>query len=272
MKRIAIVPTLCTLGNACCGFASIVYAAQFRQDVDPKVTAEYMHFFAISGWLIFAAMIFDMLDGYLARLSRTASNFGVQLDSLCDVISFGVAPGFLLIRLGSGIENRMMWDALLVIATLYMICAILRLARFNVYTSTDAKSHRSFLGLPSPAAAGCVASLAVMRYDVFDKYPWLAEDAVVSAVIHWVAPIGALAVALLMVSRVPYAHVAGRILGRRRHNFGQLMQLIVAVFAVILIRELALVLVFWLYAIIPPVRALVTHALHREAPQAVTSP
>lgn len=270
MRKIAIIPALCTLGNACCGFASIVYASRFRPD-HPEVAAEYLHFFAISGWLIFGAMVFDVLDGYLARVSKTASDFGAQLDSLCDAISFGVAPGFLLIRLGSGIQQVLVRDMLLVIATLYMICTILRLARFNVQTTVDPKSHKSFRGLPSPAAAGCIASLAVMRYDVFDRYRWLASDQVVSAIIHWVAPLGALTVAVLMVSRVPYVHLANQILRRRRHSFTQLVQLILAGFAIMLFRELALVLMFWSYALAGPLRLLWNRSLHREPAPAVSS-
>ena len=85
-KRIGILPTMLTLGNAVCGFAAIAYASKINS------SPETVEFFAISGWLIIAAMIFDSLDGYVARKSRTVSNFGAELDSLCDAISFGAAP------------------------------------------------------------------------------------------------------------------------------------------------------------------------------------
>src|SRR5262245_59844278 len=94
VKKIAILPTMLTLGNAVCGFASIAYASK----IDGK--PENAEFFAVSGWLIVAAMVFDALDGYVARLARTVSNFGAELDSLCDAISFGAAPAFLVLRLG----------------------------------------------------------------------------------------------------------------------------------------------------------------------------
>src|SRR5437879_2357709 len=108
-----------TLGNAVCGFAAIACANK----VDPS-NADTNNFFARSGWLIIAAMVFDALDGYVARLSRTASNFGAQLDSLCDAISFGVAPAFLVLKLGPTWETPQLHQIVSVIATLYMVCAI----------------------------------------------------------------------------------------------------------------------------------------------------
>src|SRR5207244_2409958 len=104
----------------------------------------------VAGALILAAMIFDALDGYAARLTRSASEFGGQLDSLCDAISFGLAPAFLLLRLRLQWQSPAVQQAIAVIAALYLVCAILRLARFNVENSPDPASHRRFKGLPSP--------------------------------------------------------------------------------------------------------------------------
>ena len=103
MKKIAIIPTLLTLGNGVCGFAAIACAGKMGQaGATPESDSFYL---ALGGWLVLAAMVFDALDGYIARLSRTASKFGGELDSLCDAISFGVAPAFLLLRLGPGWEQ-----------------------------------------------------------------------------------------------------------------------------------------------------------------------
>src|SRR5438128_500110 len=125
MKKIAIIPTLLTLGNAVCGLASMACASKIG-------SADGDLYFTLSGWLIIAAMLFDALDGYVARLSKSASDFGLQLDSLCDAISFGAAPAFLLLRLGPSSQPlARLHLALAVIAALYMVCAILRLARFN---------------------------------------------------------------------------------------------------------------------------------------------
>ncbi len=260
MKKIALIPTLCTLGNGCCGFAAIYFAARVTSH-RPEVASQAAY---ISGWLIFAAMLFDVLDGYLARLSRTASQFGAELDSLCDAISFGVAPAFLLIQIEAPLESksRLLWDAVLVIAALYMVCAILRLARFNVQTTLDAKSHRSFRGLPSPAAAGCVASLVLVHYD-FPTREWLTPNAVFTPIIEWVAPVATLAVAIMMVSRVPYPHLVSQILHRRR-SFRRLVQLIPLLVALYLLRELGVLLGFWLYAIAGPVLMLFSRLWRRE--------
>jgi CDP-diacylglycerol--serine O-phosphatidyltransferase len=263
MKRIAIIPTLCTLGNGVCGFASILCAA--RVNLAANLPVEWAYY--ISGWLILAAMVFDMLDGYLARRVRTTSQFGAELDSLCDVISFGIAPAFLLIRLGASFEGRLSRDLFFVVATLYLICVVLRLARFNAQTNLEAKSQRMFRGLPSPAAAGCIATLVVARYTIAD--PKMVPDETINPLIPWVAPLCASAVSLLMVSRVPYVHLTERLL-HRRQNFSRLVQVVVAVFAIILFRELALVVMFWLYAIAGPVQLLLNRRQAGATQLAVT--
>jgi CDP-diacylglycerol---serine O-phosphatidyltransferase len=266
-RRIAILPTLCTLCNAACGLGSLVFAAQLSlADSFERDTALY-----ISGCLIFLAMIFDLFDGFLARRMKTASNFGAELDSLCDAISFGAAPAFMLLQLGtgSGFEDRRVKEVFLLVGMLYMICAILRLARFNVHTDVDAKSHRSFVGLPSPAAGACIAALVVLRYNFIDSR--LLPDEILNPFLQWFAPAGAIFVALLMVSRVPYPHAANRIL-HRRFSFTRLVQIILAVFALVMFREFGVALAAWLYALLGPARLLLSRtgivALPETPPQA----
>src|SRR5256885_2329051 len=119
VKKIAIIPTLLTLGNGVCGFASVAFASKIDSADQSDV------YFTISAWFVVAAMLFDALDGYAARLSKSASEFGGQLDSLCDAISFGLAPAFLLLRLGREWESPLVRQSIAVIAALYMVCAIL---------------------------------------------------------------------------------------------------------------------------------------------------
>jgi CDP-diacylglycerol--serine O-phosphatidyltransferase len=270
VKKIAVVPTLLTLGNGVCGFAAIACANKIGTSVaegsDP--------YYALSGWLIIAAMVFDMLDGYVARLSKTASKFGGELDSLCDAISFGVAPAFLLLKLGPGWEPRPTLHQLLAgIATLYMVCTILRLARFNVENTPDPASHKRFRGLPSPGAAGCLASLSILRGELPQKLHELWREIDVNAVrqtvhqtVEVLAPVGALIVALLMVSAVPYPHVTKQVLRGRRH-VGHLIQVLLVALIVVLIRESALVLLFWIYALGVPLRNMALKSLrHQEVP------
>ena len=111
VKKIAVLPTLLTLGNGICGFIAITYASK----IIPGATTDEMTetYFAWAGWFILFAMLFDMLDGYVARLSKTASEFGGELDSLCDVVSFGVGPAFLLLKLGPDWDPNPFWHQVL---------------------------------------------------------------------------------------------------------------------------------------------------------------
>jgi CDP-diacylglycerol--serine O-phosphatidyltransferase len=208
-------------------------------------------------------MLFDMLDGYVARLSKTASDFGGELDSLCDVVSFGVTPAFLLLKLGPGWEPSALLHQLLAgIAALYFACTALRLARFNVANDTDPAAHKRFRGLPSPGAAGCIAALAILRGEfarsLADRIGTIDVPIAQEMIAHAVqiaAPIVALIVALLMVSNVPYPHVTGKIF-RGRKPIWHIIQVLMVAMILVLSHSLAPLLVFWVYAFIFPVRAL----------------
>jgi len=265
MKKIAILPTLLTLGNAVCGFSAIIVASWI--DGDP--TKE--DYFAYSAWLIVAAMLFDVLDGFVARLSRTASEFGGQLDSLCDAISFGAAPAFLILRLSQDWRDRsaLVYNAAVVIAVLFMVCVILRLARFNVENTPDPAGHRRFKGLPSPAGAGCIVSLAILRSLPPHNWAALSPGLMREVVTYW-APLGGLTLALLMVSRVSYPHLTKQVLRGRRH-YTYLLRIILVVFVLALAQQLALLIVFWGYALTFAVRHLIILAQRRH-PDAVASP
>jgi CDP-diacylglycerol--serine O-phosphatidyltransferase len=258
VKKIAILPTLLTLGNGVCGFAAIAYASK----IGPGVEAGEMDgLFFLSACLILAAMVFDALDGYAARLSKSASDFGGQLDSLCDAISFGVAPAFLLLRLGMDWQKQLLGQAVAVIAGLYMVCTILRLARFNLENSPDPASHKRFKGLPSPAAAGCVVSLAILR-----STEWTGiNPETVQAFVRAAAPLGTLIAALLMVSRVSYPHITKQIL-RGRHPFSVLVQLILALFIIALTPHLACFLLFWGYALNGLIRHVIFRVVRSKSP------
>jgi CDP-diacylglycerol--serine O-phosphatidyltransferase len=259
VKKIAILPTLCTLGNAVCGLAAIACASKILPS--NPIHDDNARYFFYSGWLIMAAMLFDAFDGYLARLSKSASEFGGQLDSLCDAISFGAAPAFLLLRLGQDWEAPTARNAVPVIAALYMVCALMRLARFNVENSPEPGAHKRFKGLPSPAAAGCLASLAMLRG--MDPNKLLEfERALQPYVMYW-APAGAVLVALLMVSRVPYPHVTKQLLRGRRH-FSYLVRIVLALFLIVMFPQLALIALFWGYALTFLIRSVVVRGLARN--------
>jgi CDP-diacylglycerol--serine O-phosphatidyltransferase len=258
VKRIAILPTLLTLGNAVCGFASIHYASKIALGMADEQCRPY---FWISSVLIFAAMVFDVLDGYVARLSKSASEFGGQLDSLCDAISFGLAPAFLLLRMCQEWNTPPFKHGIVVIAALYMVCALLRLARFNLENSPDPASHKRFKGLPSPAAAGCLAAIALLRAELLENWVWL-DEARVQFALKVYAPLGALAVALLMVSRFSYPHITKQLFRRRRH-FSFVVQAVLFLSVVTVFPALSLFAVFWAYALSAPLRYAVVRQFGR---------
>ncbi len=262
-KVFAVLPTLLTLCNAACGFGAITIAA--------KVGPEHIggpELLITAAKLIFLAMLFDMLDGSAARLTNQTSDFGAQLDSLCDAISFGVAPGFILLQLANPEHHqlaaapfqfhpRILWA----IAVLFMFCALLRLARFNV-ESDEEDSHEFFSGLPSPAAAGVVASFPIGVNE-------LKEQMSKGGAVAWAKPIEdyllptlavllpliTLAAAVLMVSRIRYAHVFNQMI-RGRRSRTQVLQIVFTMVLVFVVREMALPVLFCWFAFSSPLRAL----------------
>jgi CDP-diacylglycerol--serine O-phosphatidyltransferase len=143
MRKIYIVPNFVTTANMFCGFFSVITSIQGD--------------FVKAAWLIVAASIFDMLDGRIARLAKATSEFGVQYDSLSDLISFGLAPAILLHQWALAPFGRLGWLA----AFLFLACGALRLARFNVTTHSAPKGF--FQGLPIPMAAGMVATFIIFH-------------------------------------------------------------------------------------------------------------
>ncbi len=145
LKRgVYLIPSLFTSGNLICGFFSLI--STFNGE-----------FFQAAIFVILAHLL-DGLDGYVARLTKTTSQFGVELDSLADLVSFGVAPAVLVYYWALVPWGTWGWLA----ACLYVVCGALRLARFNVQIKTVEKSH--FVGLPIPAAAEMIAATVLMYY------------------------------------------------------------------------------------------------------------
>lgn len=251
IRTISVFPTLLTLGNLICGFFAIVVAARIDKP-DPVTAANIADIdtmnIMFSGCLIFLAMVFDGLDGYVARLARTTSDFGAQLDSLCDVVSFGVAPGFLLVKMCPQftlIHNRAVW----IIAAAFAVCAALRLARFNVETS-DEDDHLYFSGLPSPAAAAAVAGFAILFYTLRQEPNALKnwfDDA-----LQMVLPFLGLLVALLMVSRIRYPHITNRVL-RGQRSFAHVVAVVFVFVAIMLARGYAVPIVACAFVLYGPV-------------------
>ena len=266
LEYIAILPSLITLMNGLCGFTAIIFASKepgtaWRPVLLPGINVS---FFALAGYMIFLAMIADVLDGHVARISNTTSGFGAQLDSLCDVISFGIAPAFLMLKVveettaGPHFENLRFAQAygkvIYFIAIIYAMCALIRLARFNVENKEEDSSHLSFAGLPTPPAAGTIVSIIVFQQDFLLKITaWPAGYIrIFEMVIAWALPAIALIAGFLMVTRIPYPHVVNRIL-RGKKRFTTFLLILFALLITIWNIQIAMVLcfvIFTLYGII----------------------
>ncbi len=249
-----MLPTMFTLGNLVCGFFAIVLASRVGSPISKDLTEQVVlesHDLMLAGWLIFLAMLFDALDGYVARLSNTSSDFGAQLDSLCDLVTFGVAPGFLLVKMCPGFAF-MHKEAVWVIAAAFAACAALRLARFNVETGEE-DDHLAFNGLPSPAAAASIAGCAIMFYTLRKADNPLAYREEIDMVLQNVLPFFAVAVALLMVSRVPYPHISNQIL-RGQKTFRHLVAVIFTIVALMVIRDYSIPIACCAFAMYGPGR------------------
>ena len=244
---LAVVPTLLTLGNGVCGLASITMATLAREELG-ETTAIFC-----AGMFIYVGMVFDGLDGYVARLMKETSQFGARLDSLCDTVTFTVAPIFILLHLADVYPYRFRWG----IGVLFTLCGLLRLARFNVEQATD-NAHDWFQGLPTPAAAGTLASFAValpaLHQMVADTAPaasrQLGEQIIVFTKCS--LPILVVALAWLMVSRIRYPHILSQ-WARGPWNFFSLVQLMFVAVPLVTVHELALPLVFSYFALGRPI-------------------
>jgi CDP-diacylglycerol--serine O-phosphatidyltransferase len=173
-RGVYLLPSLLTLGNMFCGYACVIYAMRGEYET----AAPFIGF----------AYILDVLDGRIARLTGTTSEFGVEFDSMADIISFGMAPAILSFQWGLSTLGRLGWAA----GFLFVAAAAIRLARFNIQSASGG-DKRYFVGMPSPAAAGIIAAT------VF-AYPWGLYDyrAALPALALVLVP------AMLMVSTVRF--------------------------------------------------------------------
>jgi CDP-diacylglycerol--serine O-phosphatidyltransferase len=225
-RGLDLLPNLFTTGNLFFGWYTIVQATLG----DP--------WHAALG--IVLAMVFDILDGRVARLARATSKFGGEYDSLSDIVSFGVAPAMLAFAAG---DLRELGRAGWVLAFLYTVCAALRLARFNVAPS---RYKGRFEGLPSPAAAAMVASSTWFAQFLQERFGavWFPASGIA---------LGIAALGILMVSRIPYRSFKQIDL---RHSFGTLVVLAVVLPLLAIEPSLTLFLVVLAYVLSGPYEAI----------------
>lgn len=267
MRKVHLLPNLLTLANSFCGLLAIA------KGIDALVLSQgdsgvFFSKMENACWLVFLGMVFDAFDGKVARMVGGSSQFGAQLDSFSDMLTFGVAPAVLakiLIEhegalLGYHVNARLHFVA----AAVFSIMAILRLARFNLETEPDASSHQSFKGLPSPGAAGAMCATMLMYLTLrdpaiersegtrtpvgalLDVFPGIHQ----SPHLYWFLPALALllpCLGLLMVSRVRFVHMTSFLTGRGQ--FVTLVAVVVGAFCLYAAPVLALFLVFHVYVL-----------------------
>lgn len=212
-----LIPACLTLANSLCGFGAILYTLQAYA---PPQGHEIPQLFAVSAWWIICAMMFDMMDGWTARALDARSDRGIQLDSLADMVTFGVAPAVIVAVMAhtnqiDQIPYRWVWG----LCAVYLGCTTSRLSLYNVLAMNGAGSGAgTFRGLPSPGAAAGVCSLIILY-----SHPQYANRFVVFAEL---LPFYAALLGLLMVSPIPYAHIA-HWLGNKRKNKLKILLLII---------------------------------------------
>lgn len=176
-----VVPNFFTLMNLFSGFLSIIHVLEGELE--------------IAAWLIVFAGVFDALDGFMARVTNTSSEFGIELDSLCDVVSFGVAPAFLMYHFSL---NELMTFGML-ISAIPVLCGAARLARFNVETKIEDSAY--FRGLPIPAQGIMMAAFFLTfrhNVEIFDVFEYGINSVVIPAMLLF---------SFLMITTVPFDKV-----------------------------------------------------------------
>jgi CDP-diacylglycerol--serine O-phosphatidyltransferase len=275
IRSVYSLPSLATLGNAICGFGSIYVSFMDPQSKsnDPLTSFLINHHFLAAAYLLFIAMLFDALDGRLARFARHTTDFGGQLDSLADVISFGAAPAFLALQLfrdwQGPVLDPMLSRTVWAIGALYMSCAAIRLARFNVSNEHGEQHHFSFLGLPSPGAAAAVAGLVLIQQDLAERvkqvgaaHPMLYD---LATTVVWFLPVLVLITGLLMVSTIRYPHLVNRYL-RGRRSIERLVAVLLLVLLLIVQHRYTIGIGAVLYALWGPISWAMTRFRRRNAP------
>jgi len=203
-KSIYLLPNLLTAGNMVLGILAIANAINDSLNLSLAAESKIIPF-VLSAKLILGAIFLDFMDGRVARATGTTSKFGMEFDSMSDLVSFGMAPAILIYL--SVLRYMSFWG--ITITVLYVVCAAVRLARFNVQAQIEEKDH--FMGLPSPAAAGLLAS-----YVLFSRWDgWFSKGPLVKKLMslygenmNYIESIGipvlTVLVALVMVSTIRY--------------------------------------------------------------------
>jgi len=268
-SRIYFLPNLMTAGNLFCGFGAVILSIRARLLTDTGGEYQQLHadlssvaLYTRAVWCILGAVIFDSLDGRLARMGGRTSLFGAEFDSLADVVSFGVAPALMVFFLILAPRAEYQWFRELgwIIAFIYLLCGAVRLARFNVITNpllhrAEAESSKDFIGLPIPAAAGTVASLVLLLLNLAENQHEIRQWALG-------LPLVLVLVSFLMVSTVRYPSFK-QVNWEMKTRFRTFVMVFVIIVLVWRLQEIAVFFIFLgyiLYGILTHYRRGVRHA------------
>jgi len=278
INRNVLLPNLVTVGNGVCGFAALtwLFKVQVVEGEGGLVVFNDAGYFAAAAWLVLLGMVFDVFDGKVARLSGGASALGAQLDSLCDLVTFGLVPAVMMLRLS--MTSPEWWQRVVWFFSLaYFLGVTLRLARFTAENEPEESAHVAFKGLPSPGAAGCVASL-VLFFSYISEFKarelqWISGFIEPETLQHYVGciplilpPLGLILGFTMVSSRLRFEHVGSRVFNRR-HSFDFFVYLIFGAILVFLLPEIILPIIFLGYLIYSPARFLLRSVFSRKAPQ-----
>jgi CDP-diacylglycerol--serine O-phosphatidyltransferase len=253
--KIYFLPNLLTAGNLFCGFVALTKIVE----ADPMSDAYYGQIKLALAFILLAC-IFDLFDGRVARWGGAESPFGREFDSLADLISFGVAPAFLVHRIVLRDVFVQHPELGWFIASIYLICGAFRLARFNVLSTYASGGSKDFVGFPIPSAAALVASLTLFIM-------WVEEKDFTVGYLRYVLPVLMLFLSWMMVSQVRYPSFKSLNL-RATRTFTKTLVAILFVGCVIVFREKILVFIlplfFTAYLIYGFVRPRISRAMRRE--------
>lgn len=234
IKGIYILPSLITCGNMTFGILSMI----------ASINGHFLN----AAWLLVGALACDIIDGRVARLTKTTSDFGLQLDSLSDLISFGVAPAIMMYML----ILQSMHKIGIAIAVLFVLCSALRLARFNVMAQRG-ETYKNFMGLPTPASAGVLISF-VLSYQLLAPEEYTLNVKTIPVlmgimpVFFKAMPIVMVALSFLMVSNVPYLSFKKIAMSRLR-TIQLLVLLIVLTLLIIVYPQNIFFIIFSVYTL-----------------------
>ena len=259
--KIYLLPNLMTAGNLVCGFLAIMTIIDAISKGGVDSLDESRDLFERAIWFILAGCLFDVLDGRLARLGGQDSPFGKEFDSIADIVSFGVAPALLV---QSVIMNEFSGSFPIIVASIYLVCGGMRLARFNCIATYGQESSGHFKGFPIPAAAGLISALTLFVLWVSETEKDLNRLKIVFLVLM-------LFLSYLMVSSIRYPSFK-KVTWSTHKSLGWVVVAFILLMLTIIYHQWLPALLMVLYAVYGLVRPFIGKKLRKEIEEEILSP